>query len=374
MAEVQTRAARGRRAAVLVTAVAAAGLTVGSSAVVMPAANAQADTFLGVDSPTITAANGKKRIVHFGTLGYGDANTLALDARIASPDSLWTKDAQSVEKLRVAYVIDRYIDTPNRYRAAALSWYVRKRAPDSHLADATKAMKAMKAKDGAHYRKIASQYSIIRAAADKWVGPYTVRPEVSSVTDGEGTVDQIGVKAASGAWIDGKKVTVKLSGPATFPDGSTTKSATTKRKPMSWTWKSTGDGRVSATVTVSKLKATTFRVYHPAKKGQQRLAVAGPSEVVTVKANEPRRMATGSPSTPPPTTPSTPPRAPSTPPASTPPTSPSSPPTPSSPAPSSGTAQNAAFSTGDRSAKSSAGALAAALGRAASAHETKVIG
>ncbi|WP_186526354.1 hypothetical protein [Leekyejoonella antrihumi] len=243
-----------------------------------PAAHATADTFVGVQSPAIKTASGTTIVVHFGILGYGNTNTLCLDAGAASPNSIRTTGSKLVENPSVAYLIYEHIGTTDRYLAAALSWYVREHAPDSHWSDAQEAMGAIKSHDPGDYTKIMAAYASMNTAATVSAGAYAVTPYlVGAGNPMQGSVNDIGVKSGSGAWISGVSVTVSLTGAATFADGSVTKSGTTTNGPLSWAWNGNGGaGNVSATVQVSGLPPTQYRLYSPAVNGNQRLATSGP--------------------------------------------------------------------------------------------------
>ncbi len=293
MIELDTRPAR-RRVVRCVAMTVAGGVTFGAAALVAPAAHARADLFNGIQSPRITTASGAKKIVHMGVLGYGSVDAIAVDTGVPSPNSISTKGSELVRSPRLSYGVYRWIDTSTPYLAAAVSWYLRKNAPDSHLGDTRKAMAAIKAKDHVHYTRIMDGLASISSKANKWGGPYSVSPKVTMNESG-GTVDQIGVKTRSGAWYGNKKITVTLIGPAEFEDGSVTKVGTTKGHPLSWAWVRTGEGQVSAKVTASGLSPIQYRIYYPKAKGQQRLVVPGPLTTVSKTVSQPVPMRPPSP-------------------------------------------------------------------------------
>ncbi len=288
----------GRRRHVVpaVGALAAVG-TLAAGVVSMPAAYAKSDWFNGVQSPKVTLSSGAKKVVHMGVLGYGATSAIPLDTGVPSPGSITKTGSKLFQSPRLSYAVDRYVDTSGRYQAAAISWYLRRHAPDSHATDVQKAMNAIKSKDHAHYVRVLDDYKWISSTAKKWGGPYTMAPRMTVDGTSGGTVEGIGLKTRSDAWYAHKKITVTLHGPAQFAGGAVEKSAKTAHHGLSWAWTRTGEGEVSATVTATGLPPIKYRLYTSATKGRQRLMVPGPATSVstTVKPAAPAQARSQSP-------------------------------------------------------------------------------
>lgn len=137
----------------------------------------------------------------------------------------------------------------------------------------------------AHIKTRATQLMADAAAQS---GPFTGAPGTPATEDKRtGSVNGIGLKSDAGQWVAGKPITVRLDGPATFDaTGTSTWTGTTASSGISLGWTATGNGTVTATVTVAALDRTTLTGFDMASNLQDLLSygnrsVAGDPEEVT---------------------------------------------------------------------------------------------
>ncbi len=241
-------------------------------------ASAQADSFLGLTSPTVAAPDGSRHQVHFGVMTYAGHRVLCIDAGAASPDQITAHPVTRSDQAKVAYLLQRDIGTGDRWSAAALSVYVRE-VLDGQQQLARTAYAALPATDRG---KVAARLQQLTADADAHAGPYAAAARLVTSTGHwptTGSVQGLAVRAASGALLPGYRYTVTLRGPARFADGSSTATGTTSVTALDLPWTATAAGSVGADVRVDGLPAGDYRVFDPGNPRIQRVIDASPTSV-----------------------------------------------------------------------------------------------
>ena len=108
---------------------------------------------------------------------------------------------------------------------------------------------------------VKSRAAAILAEAKANKGPYKAPISLDMRNGGRtGFVDDIGIRSAAGNWLAGYDYTVTLSGPAVFDNGSKSFNGTTVGKAAYAGFKATGNGKVTATITIDGVPATAYRV------------------------------------------------------------------------------------------------------------------
>lgn len=169
---------------------------------------------------------------------------ICLDNGRATPQRLGK--AHKIKDATTAYLLHKYGKTNSDKTAAALSYIVKtdSKLPHSHKSKTPSA--------NSIYSGLSSTVSKMKSEAKKYAGDYKISPKVTtSSNDKTGTVSGVGIKASSGKYVSGTKITLSLTGNATFSDNKKTKTLTSGSSAKSYSIKRTGSGAKKDTIKVS---------------------------------------------------------------------------------------------------------------------------
>ncbi|MDO5721281.1 MAG: hypothetical protein Q4P06_01890 [Actinomycetaceae bacterium] len=96
--------------------------------------------------------------------------------------------------------------------------------------------------------------------AMKYAGPYQLEPKVERQPDGSVAVTNVGVQAASGAWVPGLQGKLSLHGPAQFQNQQTTLEITSATAPVQLPIHYNAYGEISVEITFTGLPANSIDI------------------------------------------------------------------------------------------------------------------
>lgn len=213
----------------------------------------------------------------YATFG-GDPWAWCVDAGRAVPDPAAGWSGREVEAPVLAYLLTRYASDTTPENHAALAWLVHTSGEVPH--DPRTAVPATPPVVGGV--DLGPRVAALRADAERYAGPYSVRVEVSADPGGTGSVRAVLVSAA-GAAVPGWPMTVRLDGPAALADGSRQASATTADGEQEWPLTVAESGTVTATVAV-RAPRTVVTLHTADRAGVQRVVTAAPPQEVSGQA------------------------------------------------------------------------------------------
>lgn len=135
------------------------------------------------------------------------------------------------------------------------------------------------AEDSAEYAAFQGRVSALRAAATRNAN-LELSPQIE-VTPGSfpstGTIEDVGVEDGAG-WRAGLPITVTLSGPAKFENGTNTWTGTTGTDPVDLPWTATGNGTISFDATVDGIWSTVT-IHRAVNRDEQRVLTGAQSQL-----------------------------------------------------------------------------------------------
>lgn len=191
------------------------------------------------------------------------------------------------------YLMTRYSQTTSDRDAAALAYLVKDGLGDPGFPRAKAILASLGA---ATQQRVRERIEELQAEAERFAGPYVMGEPVLATTarpDGTavGSVSNLGVNAASGAWVADLDLTLRLTGPAVFSEnGSRTLTLRSGSEPVEAPFTATGAGEVSLTASTDRVLAGTELNVHPSPPGTsgQRMVTTGPR--VSVSAGRVTRV------------------------------------------------------------------------------------
>ncbi|MFJ9315887.1 sortase domain-bontaining protein [Pimelobacter simplex] len=199
----------------------------------------------------------------------------------------------------VGYLLATHLDRARRdpVRAAALWWAVGAlRGRNSAPATMRAYLAELDRTDGARatrVRRTARGWvrDAVRLAAPRggYLAPRPVlRPATDPARSGAGTLTGLGLRSARGLPVPGVRVTLHLTGGATFADGRSTRTlvtTTTAPAPISWR-RGSAAGPVAVRVRYTGVPAHHYRLHHGTARAQRVATAAGP-RTLTASATVP---------------------------------------------------------------------------------------
>lgn len=219
-------------------------------------------------APIYSPVTGLTDVVHYGIYNYNGTKVICIDSTLRLQPNL--ASGKDVSNPKVGYALDKYLNTTDKYTAAALARYV-KAALDGQPSLNAKAWATV---PQAEKDKVNAKLDAITKDVNDNAGPYKMSVDlkassVSAPTDG--TID-VAIKSASGKNQAGYGYTATLSGPAKFLNGSQTWSAKTEAGLSTLKWKATSNGTVKVKVVANGLSATSYSLHDSPSNIQQDFA------------------------------------------------------------------------------------------------------
>lgn len=166
------------------------------------------------------------------------------------------------------------INTSDPVTAAALAEWTKRRL-DDHPAEVDLAWQAFKEQHLDAVAPVEAKIAALGEYASKYTGNYTADPALK-LSGTSGSVSSLGVKSGAN-WLAGYDLSVTLSGPATFENGSTAWRGKTTDSPSNLPIKITGLGEVTVSQKVTDLPGKSYRFYgasdFPASRLQNMVSV-----------------------------------------------------------------------------------------------------
>lgn len=186
----------------------------------------------------------------------------------------------------VGYLLSTRLERARRdgVLAAALWWVVGKeRALNSQPGRMRARLGEMRRESPALYRRVGAAARALLADARRHAPPRSGylarRPGLGS--DGRsGTITDLGIRSASGAWVPGADVRVSLRG-ARFADGRTVRTLRTGTTPRALSWRRIGGEEVVVTVRYDDVPHHRFLLHRAGALFQRVAASAGPRTLTT---------------------------------------------------------------------------------------------
>lgn len=225
-----------------------------------------------------------------GTLrptGY-DEQAVCIDSLSDLPSKRTSPSKKN--KPLVNYLMQKYGQTESNTTAAALGYIVKREMADPDFAMAKTILASL---DSSTEAAVRSKIDSLWAEAQQFAGPYTMMQPRVEITDPtvsatDGTVSNLAIRAASGAYISGVRITLVLSGPAVFDStGTSTRTITSSAALQSVAFHATDTGSIDVSAASDKTLAGNDVYVHPSPSGtnDQRMVTAGP--LVAVSAVDP---------------------------------------------------------------------------------------
>lgn len=208
------------------------------------------DTKATIGTLDVRAGSDGNRVICISS-GFNDPKTLA-EAQVR-------EDPQLAALLHLKDDEGKFlINTGDAVTAAALAEWT-KRHMDDHPGEVDLAWDAFKEQHPGSVEAVEAKMASLDDYARKYTGSYTADPALK-LAGTVGSVSNLGVKSGPN-WLSGYDLSVTLSGPATFDDGSTAWYGKTGGAPSSLPIKITGLGEVTVSEKVIDLPGTTYRFY-----------------------------------------------------------------------------------------------------------------
>lgn len=187
------------------------------------------------------------------------------------------------DKPALNYLVTRYGQTTSNVDAAALAWIIKDELNDPAFGNARRILASL---SSATQKKITSRAEAMRTEARRLAGPYRLAPAELEIDSSGGEIRGLGIRTDSGALLAGVTLTLDLSGPARFADGSTRTGLTSSAELQTLAVHTTGVGEVTLSVRTGKVLAGTRVNIHPSPKGTsgQRMVTAGPKVSLNTSA------------------------------------------------------------------------------------------
>jgi hypothetical protein len=183
------------------------------------------------------------------------------------------------------YLMTKYSQTTSDIDAAALAYIVKDDLNDPGLSNAKAVLNHVGASTE---KKIRARIADLRDEAKKYAGPYAMLTPDAAIeqVDGHlvGRISGIGITSDSGTLMKGIKITLKLSGPATFDEtGTTSLIVTSADEPITVPLTMTGPGDIQVSASTGKVLAGNTIYIHPSPKNtsDQRMVTTGPKTAVS---------------------------------------------------------------------------------------------
>lgn len=303
---------RGARSRLARTGAAVAALSVGFSTFGAAAANAALPVFVGpasngntyiknYDHPTYgqdygyrlyydsdQTRNDATTLGAIGTAGVYDGPAICLDPGLDRPSAV-TPGVATNDPF-AAYLFGTYIRpggtgvpgtsaAATRNTAAAAYLLKDKYGTNASMNLLDDVIDVSLAQDSAEYSAFKGRVSALRSAATRNAN-LELSPEIE-VTPGSfpstGTIEDVGVEDGAG-WRAGLPITVTLSGPAKFENGTNTWTGTTGTDPVDLPWTATGNGTISFDATVDGIWSTVT-IHRAVNRDEQRALTGAQSQL-----------------------------------------------------------------------------------------------
>ena len=179
--------------------------------------------------------------------GSGGNRVICVNSRYGDPAKLTSCSNKTEPK--IAYLMWKYANTSSDVNAAALAKIVKDKYDKSSQWDSM----WNGFKNTSNGSKVRAKEKSMESEAAKLAGPYKFDISLERINSTTGTLKNVGIVTGSGAFYDGEDITLTITGPGTFSDGTKSKVVKSASSPKDYPILFTGPQEVKITAKTGKV-------------------------------------------------------------------------------------------------------------------------